>query len=275
MRLARFFFFKIHFVILCFFTPLHPPPPLCLSIRWAITDPHYRSPLRASCGALQQEVLARRVTFLMNENFLPGGAKSGAARAGASHRSTPSSNSYDTGSSSVYSSSGTRSSSGSGSSALMSTGGGGSGGGGRILGGHLCSSFMNVVLLRKPIERLISHRKYLIDYLHAPLPRHDWRSFVDLAPIISNDYFCRVLGGEATYRLPLGNLTNGHLEAAFDVLRTFDLVSTIPFCCMLCFFFRLIPLPCVDICAFFLNLSFLYKGAHARVIGQTLPHFDS
>jgi len=220
LNLLIFFYFIPFFLFVNSKVASHFPP-----LRWAITDPDYRSPLRASCGALQQEVLARRITFLMNENFLPGGAKSGASGVGTTERGGARSST----SSSIYTSSSGSSgavggfSSSSGGSAITSTGGGVQGG--RILGGHLCPSFMNVVLLRKPIERLISHRKYLIDYLHAPLPRHDWRSFVELAPIISNDYFCRVLGGEATYRLPLGNLTNGHLEAAFDVLRTFDLVS--------------------------------------------------
>jgi hypothetical protein len=104
-------------------------------------------------------------------------------------------------------------------------GGGGVGGAGLTLGGHLCASFMNVVLLRKPLDRLVSHRAYLVDYLHAPLPRHDWPAFAALAPILCNEYFVRVLCGEATYRLPLGNLTSGHLEAALDALRSFDLVS--------------------------------------------------
>jgi len=40
--------------------------------RWALTDPKYKNPKFAGCQALEQEVLTRGITFLMNENWIPG-----------------------------------------------------------------------------------------------------------------------------------------------------------------------------------------------------------
>ena len=48
-----------------------------------------------------------------------------------------------------------------------------------------------------------------------------------MAPIITNNYYVRVLGGEATYRLPLGNVTGAHLDSALRTVQTFDLVMTL------------------------------------------------
>jgi hypothetical protein len=85
---------------------------------------------------------------------------------------------------------------------------------------------MNVVLFRHPIERALSHRTYM-GVLRSKLPVEDMAAFVKLAPIITNNYYTRILGGEGVYRLPLGNVTKVHHDSALAVLSKFDLVLTL------------------------------------------------
>jgi len=131
---------------------------------WAVSEPSaFRSPRASSCLALEQEVLKRETTFLMNENWLPPEG--------------------------------------------------------------LCQRFMNVALFRDPLRRFISHRNYL-KVLRSPLPVQV-SDFVRLAPVISNNYYVRVLAGESAFFSGLGNVTGLHLAAALDQLGALDLVLTL------------------------------------------------
>ena len=121
---------------------------------WAITDPAFRSPARSGCQALEQEVLARGITFLMNENFLPG--NSGGGRLGDAHSFAAAPGS-DLG------------------SLLLPTAPSG------VRGAHLCSRFMNVALFREPVARLLSHRTYL-SMLKSKLPLDDFSELVRHSP---------------------------------------------------------------------------------------------
>ena len=55
--------------------------------------------------------------------------------------------------------------------------------------------------------------------VQAKLPLDDWGAFVRMAHVITNNYYVRVLGGEAAYRLPLGNVTSDHLADALKTLQ--------------------------------------------------------
>jgi len=89
----------------------------------------------------------------------------------------------------------------------------------------LCNHFLNVVLFRDPIARIISHINYM-QAVKSKMPS-DVLSFVELAPIITNNYYVRVLLGENTYRRPMMNITEADLSMALHILDTFDIIMVL------------------------------------------------
>ena len=49
-------------------------------------------------------------------------------------------------------------------------------------------------------------------YAMAGMPLETMEGFVAIAPIVTNDFYVRILNGEGVYRLPRFNLTHQHLE---------------------------------------------------------------
>mmetsp|Transcript_59373 Transcript_59373/g.141546 ORF Transcript_59373/g.141546 Transcript_59373/m.141546 type:complete len:430 (-) Transcript_59373:50-1339(-) len=108
-----------------------------------------------------------------------------------------------------------------------------------LIGEGICPQFWNVIVVRDPIDRLISHMQEL-----SKLPEHATSAEVvsgptvwdpaspkltpefifKNAPIISNNYYIRSLLGAETYKLPFGAINATHLEKAKRILDKFDLV---------------------------------------------------
>jgi len=106
-----------------------------------------------------------------------------------------------------------------------------------MIGEGLCHQFWNVVILRDPIDRLVSHLQEL-----SRIPAHTASSEVETGPlawnatkltpeyvfqqvpILSDNFYTRSLLGAETYAMPLGSLNQTHLERAKKVIEGFDLV---------------------------------------------------
>ncbi|GIL54624.1 hypothetical protein Vafri_10360 [Volvox africanus] len=97
---------------------------------------------------------------------------------------------------------------------------------------HLCPQFLNVVMLRQPLERLLSHIKWIIKVYRAEYGRRSeaffrardaeyWRAF---APAAVDNYYIRLLLGEGVFYLPSGTVNTTHLKAAKLVLLQYDVV---------------------------------------------------
>jgi len=96
----------------------------------------------------------------------------------------------------------------------------------------LCPNFWNVMVLRDPIARLISH----LSMIQADPFRHIQFPFIaitpypspqivfDKVPLISNNFFIRSLLGKDVYELPFGFINETHLEKAKRVLESFDVI---------------------------------------------------
>lgn len=102
----------------------------------------------------------------------------------------------------------------------------------------VCSQFWNVIVLRDPMDRVLSHFKHLSllnevsdkDWAQVKLGK-EWsadeltpRLAFEHAPIISNNFFVRNLIGRKGYKIPFGKVTHEHLEEAKQRLADFDLV---------------------------------------------------
>ena len=195
---------------------------------WAIDARKKTSPLYNSCLALEQEVMSKGTTFLMNENWLPGGSSAlpqnrrrrltassapahattlpsapSSADAAATHRLRHArlrrqrsvAGSFDGLSASAKTqvaapalplTPSLRSSLASAMPPPVT----------------LCSQFMNVILVREPTARIVSHR----NYMHAlgaaggktPMPLGTMSEFVEVAPIVTNNFYIRILNGEVS-----------------------------------------------------------------------------
>ncbi|KAG2426151.1 hypothetical protein HXX76_013132 [Chlamydomonas incerta] len=97
---------------------------------------------------------------------------------------------------------------------------------------HVCSQFLNVILLRHPLSRLVSHIKWIMKVYRTEYgKRHEdffrgrdaawWRRF---APAAVDNYNMRLLLGEGVYYAPIGSLGAAHLAAARLVLLAYDVV---------------------------------------------------
>jgi len=102
----------------------------------------------------------------------------------------------------------------------------------------VCHQFWNVVIMRDPMDRLVSHLSHLHD-LDEKMDR-DWAqvqvgSFWDpenitaeaafeTIPIVMNNYYIRNLLGPKGYEIPFGKVNQTHLDEAKEILEQFDLV---------------------------------------------------
>ncbi|KAG2435973.1 hypothetical protein HYH02_011686 [Chlamydomonas schloesseri] len=97
---------------------------------------------------------------------------------------------------------------------------------------HVCPQFLNVILLRHPLSRLVSHIKWIMKVYRTEYgKRHEeffrgrdaawWRRF---APAAVDNYNLRLLLGEGVYYAPIGSLSAAHLAAARLVLLGYDVV---------------------------------------------------
>jgi hypothetical protein len=91
----------------------------------------------------------------------------------------------------------------------------------------LCPQFWNIMVLRSPQERLVSHLSMISEmfanqyFLPVNASLNDVNREI---PGIANNFFIRSLLGKDVYELPLGQITTTHLEQAKRVLEEFDLV---------------------------------------------------
>ncbi|GFR49719.1 hypothetical protein Agub_g11875, partial [Astrephomene gubernaculifera] len=87
---------------------------------------------------------------------------------------------------------------------------------------HVCPHFLNVIMLREPLARLRSHVRWIIKVYrteygksYEPFFRGRdadyWRRF---APAAVDNYYIRLLLGEAVFYAPTGSINTTHLEAA-------------------------------------------------------------
>ncbi|GIL80088.1 hypothetical protein Vretimale_12920 [Volvox reticuliferus] len=97
---------------------------------------------------------------------------------------------------------------------------------------HVCPQFLNVVMLRQPLARLLSHIKWIIKVYRSEYGRRSeaffrardadyWRAF---APAAVDNYYIRLLLGEAVFYMPSGTVNTTHLAAAKLVLLQYDVV---------------------------------------------------
>jgi len=97
-----------------------------------------------------------------------------------------------------------------------------------LIAESLCPDFWNVMLLRDPVDRLLSHMSMLAGWKDSA---YSWvrtdidpRMLFDKLPIPSNNFFIRSLLGKDAYWLPFGSITRAHLEEAKQVLERFDVL---------------------------------------------------
>ncbi|PNH01177.1 hypothetical protein TSOC_012950 [Tetrabaena socialis] len=97
---------------------------------------------------------------------------------------------------------------------------------------HLCPQLLNIILLRHPLDRLVSHVRWIIKVYRTEYGRgfepffrgrdaDYWRSF---APAAVDNYYARLLLGEAAFYAPTGSLNATHLAAAQLVMLQYDVV---------------------------------------------------
>ncbi|GIL90323.1 hypothetical protein Vretimale_18189 [Volvox reticuliferus] len=101
---------------------------------------------------------------------------------------------------------------------------------------HMCGNFFNVIVLRDPMKRLVSHMKFvmwtmsgdrgyndtlLFNRMYANRSSEFWQA---LGPAIVDNYFIRSLLGEKAFHVPVGTVGREMLSLAEHVLAQFDLV---------------------------------------------------
>ncbi|KAG2497530.1 hypothetical protein HYH03_004678 [Edaphochlamys debaryana] len=97
---------------------------------------------------------------------------------------------------------------------------------------HVCPQFLNVLMLRAPLARLASHLRWIIKVYRTEYGRaheaffrgRNATSWRQLAPAAVDNYYTRLLLGEAVYYAPPGSITDEHVAAARLVLLQFDVV---------------------------------------------------
>ncbi|KXZ49889.1 hypothetical protein GPECTOR_19g340 [Gonium pectorale] len=112
------------------------------------------------------------------------------------------------------------------------------GGLGGMHAAHVCAQLVNVVTLRNPDKRLVSHMHFMLAFLSSAARRKNrprdlfnrvfcsnnltiWR---DVAPPVIDNFNVRSFLGEAGFHTPLGTLGSEHVGLARQQLLTFDLV---------------------------------------------------
>lgn len=91
----------------------------------------------------------------------------------------------------------------------------------------LCPQFWNVIVLRDPIDRIISQLNYLNNHVVSKewSPEYlnpEWL-FREI-PVLTNNFFIRNLIGSKGYELPYGKINKEHLEEAKLALEGYDTV---------------------------------------------------
>lgn len=89
----------------------------------------------------------------------------------------------------------------------------------------ICPQFWNVIIVRDPISRLLSHLKMLYSW-HQKFPPETLTPdhIFKKAHRLSNNYHIRVLSGRDAFFSPFGEISERHFETALTLLRKFDLV---------------------------------------------------
>mmetsp|Transcript_39220 Transcript_39220/g.92339 ORF Transcript_39220/g.92339 Transcript_39220/m.92339 type:complete len:439 (+) Transcript_39220:77-1393(+) len=108
-----------------------------------------------------------------------------------------------------------------------------------LIGEGVCPQFWNVVILRDPVDRLVSHMQELAKiptksqaaevqtgplYWDSESTKLTPKLIFEEIPILSNNFYIRSLLGAETYKLPFGAINKTHLEQAKRVVDGFDLV---------------------------------------------------
>lgn len=91
----------------------------------------------------------------------------------------------------------------------------------------LCHNFWNVIVLRDPLDRIVSHLNYLNMSSNSDAYRANLVTpnvLFEEIPLLTNNLFIRKLIGPKGYELPFGQITPEHLAEAKRVLDSFDLV---------------------------------------------------
>lgn len=93
--------------------------------------------------------------------------------------------------------------------------------------GSVCAAeFLNVVMLREPIARVISAWSFMRQYWSQgskPWPQTS-EDRLALSPVVGNNYYVRQLLGQRGWSLQLARVTKSHFEEALRRLHEFDLV---------------------------------------------------
>lgn len=94
-----------------------------------------------------------------------------------------------------------------------------------------CPQFRNVIQLRDPMDRLVSHVAFLLEDLERPDAYVRFEGtlmqLVMHAPAIVDNAAIRFLLGDEGRELPFGAVTTLHLQRAKDVLGRFDVVAIV------------------------------------------------
>ncbi|MEW5319512.1 MAG: hypothetical protein WDW38_010657 [Sanguina aurantia] len=97
---------------------------------------------------------------------------------------------------------------------------------------HLCKQLLNVLLLREPVSRTLSHMdnilQYFVSYLKpfhkAYLEGRDAAFWAQMAPAPLDNYMTRSMLGDVAFNLPVGALQETHMQAARLVLQQYDVL---------------------------------------------------
>ncbi|GIL43637.1 hypothetical protein Vafri_1312 [Volvox africanus] len=98
----------------------------------------------------------------------------------------------------------------------------------------ICPQFFNVIIIRNPHKRLLSHLKFIIyqmkwDYDDNELFNRtywgtDSRFWDKLGPVLVDNYMLRGMLGEKVYHAPIGSLGAPEVARACAILQQYDLV---------------------------------------------------
>lgn len=86
--------------------------------------------------------------------------------------------------------------------------------------GSLCPQFNNVLVLRSPIHRLVSHIVMLQGSKKAKKETVD--TIFEKWPLLSDNFMTRVIGGHSHFWAPVGSLSHHHLLKAIRTVHDFD-----------------------------------------------------
>ncbi|GFR52721.1 hypothetical protein Agub_g15274, partial [Astrephomene gubernaculifera] len=98
----------------------------------------------------------------------------------------------------------------------------------------LCEQFFNVILIRDPLRRLLSHLKFVTmqmkwDYrnntlFHATFAGVDAAFWEQFGPVLVDNYMLRGMLGETVYHWPLGSIGPQQVQQGRALLQQYDMV---------------------------------------------------